>query len=356
MASILDSIANLAWPIIVAVAVWRIAPTLRDVIRERDVKARGGPSGIELSVGGQPISTQQAVDDQRRVTEAVRAELSFLAAELAALQQHTAEDRNALPPAPVQSGAAAAEASTPVVPALRRILWVDDQPSKNAYELAALRDREIDIVEATTTEEALSHLLNDRVRCDVIVTDMHRVENGQQRPIAGIELLKAMRKAQVDIPTVVYTSIRSVSLYASQVRDLGALGATATATELFELLGFNFGPALAVRLESDVRRSLTRLKFTDIHENAEGWSFLAHNDVHTVGIEVKAWIPPVSPRAVDRTIARLIARLERGDADEVWLVSATTLTNPHQAARGRGRLRLITVEELRNLEPATARE
>jgi CheY-like chemotaxis protein len=352
VSEVVDSLAHVAWPVIVGYVALRIGPALRDVLRERDIKAKGGPGGLELEVGGQAVSTQQAVDDQRHETEAVRAELSLLSAQVLSLTSRLGTDDASLLELPTSVSAQGRRASaliTEATPALvRRVLWVDDQPANNAYELAALRDRGVDIVEALSTEQALRRL-GAQPEFDAIVTDMHRIERGHVRRQAGLELLRELQAEHPGVPAIVYTSFRSASEFAEEVRALGGVAATANATELFELLGLNFGPRLAVRLESEVFQILAGAGFANIDEEpAIGMDFVAERAGLRIGVEVKAWHLPVDPRALDGVVTRLAGFVARGDVDEAWLVTAAPLDQGTRAPLHPKQVRVFTLEALRD--------
>lgn len=353
-ADIVSAVAGLMWPLLLLWAVWRLGPVLREVMRERDVHAKGGPAGVELSVGGQPVSTQKAVDDQRREIEGVRAELSLLAAQVVTLSTRVEATRGQLllglsVASDLADPAESLTAAQSVTPRVRRILWVDDQPATNAYELAALRDRGIDVIEVLSTEDALRRLSEDSA-FDGVVTDMHRREAGQTRPEAGLQLLRTMRQQEFDIPVVVYTSLRSAERYGTKVRELGAVGATAAASELFELLGVNFGPRLALRIRAEVQQVLSMMDLTDLHEpDIGGLDFLGSRDSRRIGIEVKPWLPPIDTRALEGAIARLANLVQRNDIDEAWLVSAEPLSGGASAPQLPEYVRLFTIDELRQM-------
>src|ERR1035438_8949283 len=259
MARIIDSAAQLAGALIVAFCVIKFGPSLREIVSQREVRAKGGPSGLELEIGGQPVSTQRAVDDQRKETEALRARLSLLAAQVDVLSTETATSTSnesqvvsSLVPGAPGSMAYTDPSADPLLP-VRRVLWVDDEPENTAYEVAALKDRGVEVSQSRSTQDAIAKLAGPE-GFDAVITDMQRLENGHLRRTAGLELITWIRQSGLSIPVLVYASRQSVNEYASAVLDAGGVGAAASATELFELLGMNFGPLSGFRLESEVLR------------------------------------------------------------------------------------------------------
>lgn len=84
----------------------------------------------------------------------------------------------------------------------RRILWVDDQPANNAFEIARLKDDSVDVIEATSTDD----------------------------------LIQQARTAGVAIPIFVYSSARGIGTVRDDVLGVGGTGVTASTVELFEML------------------------------------------------------------------------------------------------------------------------
>ncbi|MCW3019847.1 MAG: hypothetical protein JWN10_2155 [Solirubrobacterales bacterium] len=351
MARIIESIANLAWPLIVIVLVVKLGPSLRDVLRQREFRARGGPGGLELEVGGQPVSAQRAVDDQRKETEGLRAELSLLAARLDVLEPRSTEtsevSETAFPTAPTNR--VAAYAAAPPLVGTERILWVDDNPASIAYEIAALKDRGVEVVQSRSTADALAKLRGE-VEFDVVVSDMGRVDAGERRESAGLELIEAVKASNIPVPVVIYTTARQAELYATAVRDAGGLAITASSTELFELLGVNVGPLSGLRLEAEVLRTVRE-------GGAEDVSQLAHRGPvdmvirigkRRIGLEIKAWLRAPNPRAVRDALRRLSNLVAKGEFDEVWLITTRPLDPELVGTELEGRaVRAYTLDELR---------
>jgi len=101
----------------------------------------------------------------------------------------------------------AIQAATPTtaLPLLsgRSILWVDDNPMNNIYESNVLKRLGVSIVSARSTQEAIAFLGRDSY--DLVISDVHRVEDGRSNPSAGYELLDALNRMNKDIPLVFYT-------------------------------------------------------------------------------------------------------------------------------------------------------
>jgi CheY-like chemotaxis protein len=134
---------------------------------------------------------------------------------------------NGLNPAPREIHAQTTAAKPP------RILWVDDNPTNNALQIAQLRDRGIDVVQAVSTDDAMA-ILNNNLGFDAIVSDMGRREGGLYRSQAGLVLLNALRRAGYNVPFLVYSSQKNTARNNDEIRSAGGDGATASPVELLE--------------------------------------------------------------------------------------------------------------------------
>lgn len=111
----------------------------------------------------------------------------------------------------------------------RSVLWVDDRPSNNVFERQALERLGVQFVLATSTEQALARLRDQRF--DVIISDMGRPPD--QR--AGYTLLEAVRQIDPTIPFIIYAGSRSPEHHAEALRR-GAQDTTNRPDELFEMV------------------------------------------------------------------------------------------------------------------------
>jgi CheY-like chemotaxis protein len=86
----------------------------------------------------------------------------------------------------------------------RSILWVDDKPMNNVYESGILKQLGASILFARSTDEALTFLSRDNF--DLIISDVHRNENGISNSNAGYELLESLEGTNRNLPVIFYTS------------------------------------------------------------------------------------------------------------------------------------------------------
>jgi CheY-like chemotaxis protein len=106
------------------------------------------------------------------------------------------------------------------------VLWVDDRPEHNARLLNGLREQGVPVDVAGTTNEALVHLGERKYA--IVVSDMSRVEDGEQMVEAG-QLLLA--KAGDSTPVVIFSRYASV-----EYPDSGAVAVVSSEAEIKEWL------------------------------------------------------------------------------------------------------------------------
>jgi CheY-like chemotaxis protein len=117
----------------------------------------------------------------------------------------------------------------------RRVLWVDDSPANNLYEVARLKEEGFEVVQVRSTAEAMKELASGGP-FGLVISDMGRRENGRQHNEAGKELIRRMKEKGVAVPVVVYSSTGAVERNLQAVLEAGAVGMTASPLSLFEMI------------------------------------------------------------------------------------------------------------------------
>ena len=107
-----------------------------------------------------------------------------------------------------------------------RVLWVDDNPQNNVRETEILEERKVAVYHAETTEDALALL--SMYQYGAVISDMGRGE----RPLAGIDLLKAMRARGDDRPFILYT-VHSSEAQRRLLAEAGGQGVAESSDELY---------------------------------------------------------------------------------------------------------------------------
>jgi CheY-like chemotaxis protein len=123
----------------------------------------------------------------------------------------------------------------------KRVLWVDDRPENNRFEIAALNRLQIEVVTATSTDEALALLDAPASQFDLVISDWSRpsLRSMLGGSGEGLRLVHAMRRAGSNVPFVVYHAVVSPEELARRreaIRAEGGQGATFRPNELFELV------------------------------------------------------------------------------------------------------------------------
>jgi CheY-like chemotaxis protein len=204
LADINGLIGKLAWPLVVLVFVVMFRRRLKDLLSRDHVEASlpGGLSFVARNptAAADALVTATAVKDESVSSAVAQREVEAATADLVALQK------------------------TP------RLLWVDDRPNNNRYEVAALEALGIAVEIAVSTTEALAKM-SARGPFDAIISDMGRPPD----PRAGYTLLDALRQVGDLTPYVIYAGSDQPEHFDEAVRH-GAVGSTNHPTELIRLV------------------------------------------------------------------------------------------------------------------------
>ncbi|HEX7659788.1 MAG TPA: response regulator [Pseudonocardiaceae bacterium] len=111
------------------------------------------------------------------------------------------------------------------------VLWVDDHVRRHAVELDRLQRNGVAVDTVNSTDAALDRLSLRRYQ--LIVSDMHRVENGQRVLDAGLRLTQAVRALDRDTPIVIFSTGPTTAATEEPVLAAGANVVTTSPTALF---------------------------------------------------------------------------------------------------------------------------
>ena len=206
LAELLAALADLAWPLLAATVLVCLWPVLRNIAESRS---------FTIDVGGMKISVQKATDELLRNLEDLQQKVQELRAQAR----------------PEQGQVKTSEGLTKPI-----LAWVDDVPENNAYEIARLRRDGVEVLEMESTDDAVHALVDEGRVVNAVVSDMGRREQGVYNRKAGLDLIRALRNENIEVPIYVYTSPESVERIRDKVGNVGGSGATASQLELFELL------------------------------------------------------------------------------------------------------------------------
>jgi len=151
----------------------------------------------------------------QRVTKASIGGTSFEFAEAQALQDTITQGAESLRNKPeefevfvgkqLQKAVAPHQGASRIRPlAGKKILWVDDHPENNSYESNLFVRLGARINVARSTREAIGQL--DHGKYDLLITDIHRVEDDVEKPTAGYTLIAKTETRDPYTPSVIYTS------------------------------------------------------------------------------------------------------------------------------------------------------
>lgn len=230
--AISDLLGAILWPAVVLLVLYRFRTPIRELfgdmggaVRDREWTLRG-PGGVEFSAGARVGALIGAAEARKRAT----GEEQAAAPELSRAWEHEV------------AGAAAAIVANPPYregrsrlarrkqrPQRGRILWVDDRPENNEFEVQALRELGIDVRQVRSTDEALRLL--EATRYEAVISDMGRPPD--QR--AGYTLIDEMRRRGNETPFIIYAG-SNLPEHTTEAREHGALGSTNDSSELLRLV------------------------------------------------------------------------------------------------------------------------
>lgn len=244
---------------------------------------------------------------------------------------------------PITSPHEHADANVSRTGTLRRLLWVDDHPENNAYELESLR-RILDVVTATTNEEAFAIVAEQQI--DAVVSDIGRdYDPPGQRP-GGVRLLQELHERFPDEtpPILYYTSSRSIALYGAELEAGGAIVLATLFSDLLRGLRQLEGQLLeaTVRVIADKRgRVQVKANANDVDVVVE----LENGQI--IGIEAASWLqrPQMAPFA-DR-VSRLTEAVQGGEITHgILLVRPEVLDDRRRQWAAEQGIRLVGAKDL----------
>lgn len=197
-------VSALTWPAVVVAVVFMFRAPLGALLRSDDVSLTG-PGGLSLTAKRKVAAAADALVDASKAKGGERLSRQEAVAEA----DDTRQRLTGLP--------------DPIV------LWVDDLPSNNRHERAAMEALGITFVLSTSTDDALKKL--EARKFDAIISDMSRPPDDQ----AGYTLLDTLRGRGDETPFVIYSSSRDPQQFNEAVRR-GAVGITNRTSELIHMV------------------------------------------------------------------------------------------------------------------------
>ncbi len=205
-AKILSALASLAWPVAVAVLLFKLYGPIRKLVESASCRK------FTLKVAGYELTMEELSEQQRVI-------LNDLQCKVAELETRLGTSRDTRP-----LEASAAPASS------KRILWVDDKPRNNSFLIAALEERGVRVETALNTDEGVEKFKKSRY--DIVVSDMGRPEGEH----AGLDLTRKIKSISPSTPVFIFCSAWAARNLRAQALSVGSSEITASGTTLLSAL------------------------------------------------------------------------------------------------------------------------
>jgi ActR/RegA family two-component response regulator len=217
---LIKAVATVGWAALAIFAFWKLFPLAREIAEKKN---------FHLEIAGFKLTAQAAANNVQKLLADLQERVAKIDQQLNA----SPEAANA-PVVPKSSKATAAAMPTPDSRQDLCLLWVDDHPENNVSEMDILQRQEFRIDTALTTDEALAKL--QKTPYDAVITDMGRTENRRHKGKAGLDLIRRMRDSGFGQPVFLYTGSVGLDEDKKLVAQAGGDGATASPSELFQML------------------------------------------------------------------------------------------------------------------------
>lgn len=213
-AKLLQALATIAWPLLVAFFLIRFGSVIKSVLET----AKGRK--FSFKVAGNELTMEEASEQQRVLINDLQKQIVEI--------QKRLEAHSVLPP---KTEIRQIEGTAPKV---KSILWVDDNPKNNAFLIANISELGIEVDTVLSTAEALSRF--ESKKYDRVISDMGRREEGRYNQAAGIDLAKQLRAIDKNIPILIYSSARAAQSLRDEAYSAGVNEITSSATTLLNSL------------------------------------------------------------------------------------------------------------------------
>jgi CheY-like chemotaxis protein len=117
-----------------------------------------------------------------------------------------------------------------------KILWVDDFPSNNEFIVERLRKLGLQVDLSISTEDAIARFTAFDHK--LIISDLGRIEHGVDNPLAGIDLVKAIRRINQIVPILIFAGQRGLGLK-DKILEAGASQVTISGVEVMKFIERN---------------------------------------------------------------------------------------------------------------------
>ena len=113
------------------------------------------------------------------------------------------------------------------------ILWVDDFPSNNAFIIEKLESDGVRVRKELSTDAAMKALSSDEFH--LVISDLGRIENGNDNPFAGLEFSRAVRVSGNSVPILIFAGQRGLD-NRQKLLSAGATDVTSSPVDVFRFI------------------------------------------------------------------------------------------------------------------------
>jgi CheY-like chemotaxis protein len=210
--AILEAFSKYLWPLVVLVIIIIVRKEIKLLFMSfasKNIKVKVGGAEIEISEYlKQQASLISELQETVTTQETSKMQDNFL------MKESTIEIMNN-------------------IPERNRILWVDDYPINNTVLEESFRNQGFIIDNALSTDQAMQ-MFNQK-KYDFIITDMGRVEKGQNNTQAGLSLAEQIRGINSDIPIILFTTKTNINKNSGELAHLN-IKSTSSGTAILKLL------------------------------------------------------------------------------------------------------------------------
>jgi CheY-like chemotaxis protein len=115
-----------------------------------------------------------------------------------------------------------------------RVLWIDDNPSNNAFITKELQDAGVAITAVTSTFDGLKNFNNHTY--DLVISDMGRAEGNVINFKAGVDLTQQIRQTNQTVPIAIYCSKQAKVANGAAALNAGANIVVSSPTKLMAFI------------------------------------------------------------------------------------------------------------------------
>ena len=242
IATIIESIATILWPLIVIIILVSFRQNIQSLIKSSETRK------FQIKIGEMELSMDEFGQQQAIMIKDLQTRINDIQRQLEgetpkAMAKATEPDVNSPAAAAVEiSEKRSVEEDTleahyekiDLDDDISAILWVDDHPKNNALLIASLQNSGIAVSSAMNTKEAVERFKHGSFDC--VISDSCRHEGRElDNCQAGIELASQIRVMNSKVPIYLYTD-KVDAKFKQKAEDAGATAVTSSPSVLLKLL------------------------------------------------------------------------------------------------------------------------